>query len=153
MRPNRVTHQIRLAPFDLAETRQFLNNRGVQLNAQQTIELYMALGGVPLYLEQAAGGKSAAQIIDRACFAKNGILRNEFDTDTSAGDVLLKQDGAAFGQVLRCGVSDVTRSLKDLAELFAVVRVVVDGMTRFDDDRSFDGCKEAIDIVCCRCDQ
>ena len=76
---NRVTHRIRLEPFDLADTRDFLKSRRIPLNDQQTIELYMAIGGIPFYLEQATSGKSAAQIIDATCFAKDGILRDEFD--------------------------------------------------------------------------
>lgn len=39
----------------------------------------MAMGGVPYYLMQAGRGLSAAQIIDNSCFAKSGLLRNEFE--------------------------------------------------------------------------
>jgi hypothetical protein len=38
----------------------------------------MALGGIPHYLNEAKPGLSAAQIIDKACFAKTGFLFNEF---------------------------------------------------------------------------
>ncbi len=75
---NRVTHRIRLQPFDLAESREFLRSRRIDLTDFQVIELYMALGGVPLYLEQAGRGESAAQIIDRVCFSRDGLLRDEF---------------------------------------------------------------------------
>lgn len=76
---NRVTHRIRLVPFNLAETREFLESRRVRLSDMQIIELSMAMGGVPLYLEQARPGESAAQIIDRTCFARDGLLRDEFN--------------------------------------------------------------------------
>ncbi|MBL8889169.1 MAG: AAA family ATPase [Planctomycetaceae bacterium] len=76
---NRVTHRIRLLPFDLAETKQFLESRRVRLSDYQIIELTMAMGGVPLYLEQAKPGESSAQIIDRTCFAQDGLLRDEFN--------------------------------------------------------------------------
>ncbi|MGG9963472.1 AAA family ATPase [Ferruginibacter sp. SUN106] len=75
---NRITHKIALQPFTLNETEAFLKSRNVQLNRYQVTQLYMAFGGVPHYLEQAATGLSAAQIIDKACFAKNGFLYNEF---------------------------------------------------------------------------
>jgi hypothetical protein len=75
---NRITHKIALQPFTLHETEAFLKSRNVQLNRYQVTQLYMAFGGVPHYLEQAATGLSAAQIIDKACFAKNGFLYNEF---------------------------------------------------------------------------
>jgi hypothetical protein len=39
----------------------------------------MALGGVPHYLKEVEGGKSAAQNIDQILFTKTAILRNEFD--------------------------------------------------------------------------
>jgi uncharacterized protein len=76
---NRITHRFRLLPFDLAETREFLLSRQVRLSDYQIVELTMALGGVPLYLEQARPGESAAQIIDRTCFAQDGLLRDEFN--------------------------------------------------------------------------
>lgn len=75
---NRITQKIALQPFTLYETEAFLQSRQVQLNRYQIIQLYMALGGVPHYLEQAKPGLSAAQIIDKACFTKTGFLYNEF---------------------------------------------------------------------------
>jgi uncharacterized protein len=75
---NRITQKIALQPFTLHETELFLKSRNVQLNRYQITQLYMAFGGVPHYLEQAAPGLSAAQIIDKTCFTKNGFLYNEF---------------------------------------------------------------------------
>ena len=76
---NRLTRQIRLLPFTLYETECFLKSRGVVLTKYQIISLYMAMGGVPLYLKQAEPGLSSAQIIDNVCFSKDGLLRNEFE--------------------------------------------------------------------------
>ncbi len=75
---NRVTRRIRLEPFTLGETQEYLNARNVELDRYQMVELYMAFGGVPLYLNQAKPGQSAAQCIDRACFTRDGLLRDEF---------------------------------------------------------------------------
>lgn len=75
---NRITQKIELQPFSLYETEAFLKSRNVTLNRYQVTQLYMAFGGIPHYLEQAAQGLSAAQIIDKACFSKNGFLYNEF---------------------------------------------------------------------------
>jgi uncharacterized protein len=75
---NRLTHKIILQPFSLYETAQFLKSKKVVLNAYQTIQLYMAFGGIPMYLEQVVPGMSTAQIIDAACFAKKGFMYNEF---------------------------------------------------------------------------
>ena len=76
---NRVTRRIRLEPFLLPDTRAYLKANGVHLDLQQVAELYMALGGVPHYLNEARPGQSAAQIIDRACFSREGALRTEFE--------------------------------------------------------------------------
>ena len=76
---NRLTRQIRLLPFTLSETEQFLKLKKIKLTRMQIIELYMAFGGVPYYLKQAEPGLSAAQIIDHVCFTKDGSLRNEYD--------------------------------------------------------------------------
>lgn len=75
---NRITQKIALQPFTLYETEAFLKSLNVQLNRYQITQLYMAFGGVPHYLNQAVAGKSAAQIIEKACFTKNGFLYNEF---------------------------------------------------------------------------
>ncbi len=76
---NRLTRQIRLLPFTLSETESFLKSRGVVLTKFQIISLYMAMGGVPFYLSQAEPGLLSAQIVDKVCFSKDGLLRNEFE--------------------------------------------------------------------------
>lgn len=76
---NRLTRQIRLLPFTLPETEEFLLKRGIKLTRYQIVELSMAMGGVPFYLMQAEPGLSAAQIIDRVCFSPTGLLRHEYE--------------------------------------------------------------------------
>jgi hypothetical protein len=75
---NRITQKIALQPFRLSETALFLQSRGVHLNHYQIVQLYMAFGGIPLYLEKCVAGMSATQIIDKECFSKNGFLYHEF---------------------------------------------------------------------------
>jgi hypothetical protein len=75
---NRVTRRIRLEPFSLGEIEEFLRARNVMIGRYQIIELYMALGGIPHYLAQVRAGESAAEAIDRLCFARDGFLRTEF---------------------------------------------------------------------------
>lgn len=75
---NRTTVRIRLEPFSLGDTRKYLERRNVRLEDFQFAQLYMAIGGVPHYLNQIQPGHSAAQNIDRLCFAKDGLLVNEF---------------------------------------------------------------------------
>lgn len=76
---NRVTNLISLYPFTLGETQTFLRSRNVHLNPYQITQLYMAMGGIPMYLNQVKPGLSAIQNIQAICFQRNGYLRREFD--------------------------------------------------------------------------
>jgi len=73
----RLTHQMRLLPFDLGETERFLLARGIELDRKQLIDLYMAIGGVAKYLTMIEKGRSSLQIVSGLCF--NGPLFREFD--------------------------------------------------------------------------
>jgi AAA+ ATPase superfamily predicted ATPase len=75
---NRITRRILLKPFLLHETEQYLQHRGVHLDRYQLLELYMALGGIPHYLKEIEGGKTATESIDYICFSEQGLLREEF---------------------------------------------------------------------------
>jgi len=76
---NRLTQKIRLTPFNLGETEQLLKYNKVKLSRYEIIQVYMALGGVPHYLEKILPGESVAQTLDRLCFHKDGFLRSEFN--------------------------------------------------------------------------
>ena len=76
---NRITHQIHLKPFTLAETEQMLLSKGIQLERMQVTLLYMVTGGIPFYLAPHQKGKSVPQYIDQLCFKTGDILTNEFD--------------------------------------------------------------------------
>ena len=75
---NRVTKRIMLKPFTLAETELFIKEKKINFDPYQILHIYMAMGGVPHYLEEIEKGKSAVQNINRICFSENGILRDEF---------------------------------------------------------------------------
>ncbi|WP_460687029.1 AAA family ATPase [Niabella aquatica] len=76
---NRVSRTIRLLPFSLAECARYLKSRQIRLDQYQILQLYMAMGGIPLYLKQVNKGESASQAIDKLFFEKNGFLKNEFN--------------------------------------------------------------------------
>lgn len=76
---NRITRQIRLEPFTLRETHEYLKRARIRLKEMETLELYMALGGVPYYLSLLERGESVAQAVGRLCFERAGPLRGEFD--------------------------------------------------------------------------
>jgi hypothetical protein len=75
---NRVTKRINLLPFNLSETAAYLKSRKIILDQYQLLQLYMVMGGIPLYLKEVNAGESAAQVIDKTCFKKTGLLYNEF---------------------------------------------------------------------------
>jgi uncharacterized protein len=76
---NRITQRIRLLPFTLHETQAYLQQRNIDLDQYQLLRLYMVMGGVPAYLTAVQRGLSAEQIIENCCFAKDGVLVNEFN--------------------------------------------------------------------------
>ena len=74
---NRITSRMRLLPFTLSETEKFIQSRNINYSRKQIIEIYMAMGGVPHYLQQLKRGLSPAQNLDLVCFNKDGILSDE----------------------------------------------------------------------------
>lgn len=76
---NRVTKYLHLKPFTLLETKTYLETRYLSFTPYQMVQMYMAFGGIPLYLEQIESGKSAIQNINDICFTETGFLKNEFN--------------------------------------------------------------------------
>ncbi|HVY74136.1 MAG TPA: ATP-binding protein [Puia sp.] len=76
---NRISRTIRLLPFSLKESEDYLISRGLKLDHYQILQLYMAMGGIPQYLKQVDKGQSAHQVIAKLFFEKNGMLKAEFN--------------------------------------------------------------------------
>ncbi len=76
---NRITERIALQPFNLLEMEQFLRAKGAVYTRYQLLELYMAIGGIPYYLENILVNRSVAQNIDRLFFTSGGVLKVEYD--------------------------------------------------------------------------
>ncbi|RYZ45755.1 MAG: ATP-binding protein [Sphingobacteriales bacterium] len=74
----RITQKIRLLPFTIAETEMYIRSLGSSIDRYQVLQLYMALGGIPEYLNHIRKGESASTIIQKICFAKDGLLTGEF---------------------------------------------------------------------------
>ena len=75
---NRLTNQILLMPFTLAETKTFLKMKNVQLTLKDIVQIYMCVGGVPYYLKDIKAGDAVPQILDQLFYNKQAILKNEF---------------------------------------------------------------------------
>lgn len=76
---NRLTGQIVLQPFTLAECEEYLNSQKVVFNRHQIIECYMILGGVPYYWSLLKKGLSLPQNIDELLFKRGAPLKDEYD--------------------------------------------------------------------------
>jgi len=76
---NRVSHTLNIEPFDLAETKSFLQNKKIELPDQEITKLFMAMGGIPYYLKNIRKGETAATAIERMCFHPDGILNREYN--------------------------------------------------------------------------
>ncbi|MDZ7899505.1 MAG: ATP-binding protein [Arcicella sp.] len=75
---NRVTMQMKIHPFSLKETEEFLISKRCILDRYQIAELYMAVGGLPYYLDFVKSGNSVAQTIENLFFLENAPLKNEY---------------------------------------------------------------------------
>ena len=69
---------IHLKSFKLCQTEAYLNALGIHLDRKQIIDIYMALGGIPYYLNLIPKGKSSSEIISNLFFSDNAPLRFEF---------------------------------------------------------------------------
>ncbi|MDR0834685.1 MAG: AAA family ATPase [Candidatus Symbiothrix sp.] len=76
---NRVTHRMRVAPFSLSETAEYLQYKDIEFEQRDIATLYMVFGGIPFYLNQLRRGLSVAQNIDALCFAKDAPMYDEFN--------------------------------------------------------------------------
>ena len=75
---NRLTGQIHLDAFCLAECEEYIRAKNLALNRSQILQYYMVFGGIPYYWGFLEKGQSLSQNIDRILFAKNAPLKKEF---------------------------------------------------------------------------
>ncbi|MCL1895507.1 MAG: AAA family ATPase [Clostridiales bacterium] len=76
---NRLTGQIHLAPFTLAECEEYFREKKIPMPRYHILESYMVFGGIPYYLDFFDAGRSLAQNIDRMYFAPDAPLKYEYD--------------------------------------------------------------------------
>lgn len=74
----RTSDVIKLSPFTLYESEQFLLHKGINYSRYDISLAYMVLGGIPYYLNYFHKGKSLAQNIDMVMFEKKAKLKHEF---------------------------------------------------------------------------
>lgn len=76
---DRVNAEIQLSPFTLHETEELLQMQNVTLSRYDILQLYMTVGGIPMYLSYVYPGLSLAQMIDNLYFNRKAKLKDEFD--------------------------------------------------------------------------
>jgi AAA+ ATPase superfamily predicted ATPase len=74
----RLSAYLRLLPFNLSETEEYLLSKKIELPRKQICEIYMVTGGIPKYLSYLEPGSSAAQNIHNLCFKPQSPLLTEF---------------------------------------------------------------------------
>lgn len=75
---NRVTQSIKVDPFSLHDTEQFLATKNYNVDRYQLTVLYMAFGGIPFYLEKIDNQLSVAQNIEKICFSERSTMKDEY---------------------------------------------------------------------------
>ena len=74
---HRVTAQIFLKPFSLAESESFFKDREFGWSREQILECQMVFGGLPYFMELLNGDESFTQNLDRLLFRQSAILKDE----------------------------------------------------------------------------
>ncbi len=75
----RTTLKLDISPFSLSEVREYLRFKGVKLSDKHIMSLYMALGGIPYYLNQVEAKKTSQKNIQRLFFDEKSPLLDEFN--------------------------------------------------------------------------
>lgn len=75
----RISYKLHLQPFTLYEVKAFLESKNLHWGNYTILHLYMAIGGIPHYLNKIDRGESMVQAIQRLCFDPQGDLHHEFE--------------------------------------------------------------------------
>ena len=75
---DRVTHELPLHPFTLAETEEYFHANGFKWKRLNILQTYMAVGGVPYYMSLFSPDESPALGLDRLFFSENAELKKEY---------------------------------------------------------------------------
>ena len=76
---NRTTYEIKLSPFTLKETEEYLISKGIQFSRYDIAQANMILGGIPYYLGYLNKDLSLAQNIDLLFFHPQAKLKDEYE--------------------------------------------------------------------------
>lgn len=75
---DRVTHEMPLHPFTLAEAEEYFKESGFKWKRLSILQTYMAVGGVPYYMSLFSPDESPALGLDRLFFREDAELKKEY---------------------------------------------------------------------------
>lgn len=73
----RLTEKMYLSPFNLSETRQYYSSRGFHMSDYEIATSYMAIGGIPYYMDRLRPDRTLSQNINDFYF-RNASIDHEF---------------------------------------------------------------------------
>jgi len=76
---NRVTYEMKLAPFNLSECEQLYKEYNVNMSRYDCVQSYMIFGGIPFYMGYVNPKMSLAQNVDNLFFGKHAVLKDEYN--------------------------------------------------------------------------
>lgn len=126
----RVTKEIKIIPFTLAECEEFLKYKNVKMSRYEIVKSYMAVGGVPYYLNYFDSKYTTYENIDSLFFSKYAPLKLEFnrlfnstfkraeDAEKIVTALSLKNIGLTRSQIIeKTGIKDGENLTKTLNAL------------------------------------
>ncbi len=75
---NRHSARLYLEPFNLIETKEYLEKQSIHWSNYDIAQSYMIMGGIPFYLSQIDSSLSLNENIDMIFFKEHGLLWDEF---------------------------------------------------------------------------
>ncbi|MCQ2974331.1 MAG: ATP-binding protein [Bacteroidales bacterium] len=111
---NRVTREIKLSPFTLAECKEYYKTKNISFDTYDQIQNYMIMGGIPYYLDMLEPNLSLAQNIDNLFFKKNSKLRLEYNRLFSS--IFINAEG--YKNIVKClAQKRIGFTRKEIAEI------------------------------------
>ncbi len=111
----RVTYEMKLSPFSLKESKEFLLQKRIPITNYDAALAYMSVGGAPFYLNYFEPGKSVVQNINDIFFKKGAPLRYEYErlfSVTFTNDSLSKRIvELLFHKKLGCNREEIIKKL------------------------------------------
>lgn len=75
----RLTHEIKLSPFNLGECEEYFKHQGIAMSRYDILQSYMVFGGIPYYLSYFRTGLSFSMNTDALLFGSKPRLQDEFN--------------------------------------------------------------------------